>query len=93
MIKLNSHSLAKDQINNLTMQDPHSKPWKKLFEETLNKCFPEAHYVSVKDLKLAGLYLCVFVKVDLKSSVEDCRSSTVAAGVLGKLVNIFISLI
>ena len=71
------------------MQDPHSPHWRRLIESSLLSVYKGTNYSLLKHVKLAGLYLCIFIKSKYKMEIRDCRSSTVAVGVLGKLVSFF----
>jgi hypothetical protein len=87
IIQLTSHSLAKDQINSLAMQeDLVTKQWRGNILNALNSVYSDSEYSILKDQRLAGLYICIVIHKRIKEKISELQSSAVAVGVLGKIV-------
>lgn len=89
LIELTSHSVAQDEAKSKIaktnlVRDHICKFWARSLENTLN-C-GSADYSLLKDIRLAGVYLAVFVKSYLRSRIFQVRADISKAGVLGKLV-------
>lgn len=90
LIELSSHIVAQDEAisqiakTNL-VRDNICKYWARKLETTIN-C-GTTDYSLLRDIRLAGVYLAVFVKSSLRSRIFQIRASITKVGVLGKLGN------
>ena len=91
LIELSSHSVAQDEAKSKIVKanlvsDNICKYWSKLLLSSLNSGNP-GKYVLLKDVRLAGVYLSVFLKKELQVTVLKTKSNVTKVGVLGKLVS------
>ena len=91
IIQLSSHSLAQDealaQITKTKMiRDTVCKFWSSKIKNTLSHYADE--FCLLKDIRLAGVYLAVFVKKSLRNEITEVRSNSTKVGVLGKIVSV-----
>ena len=85
VIKLSSQSLALDQASRtIVSQDPHTKGWEENIESVING--KGINYYLIKDMRIAGISICIYAKMKMKNLIKNIDCSTVAAGVLGKIV-------
>ena len=89
MIELSSQSLAKDHAITSLGIDEKSKAWKKEFDNNFVHQTLQP-FVYLKDIRIAGIYLCIYVKHSIYSFIENIQISSVSVGVLGKIVCCFI---
>merc|ERR1712110_193836 len=85
LIELTSHSLAQDEaMSKITkthlVRDNICKFWANKLQMTLDY-YPE-EFSFLKDIRLAGVYLAVFVKKSLRQHVHDIRAHSTKAGML-----------
>lgn len=93
LIELSSHSVAQDEAKSQIAKthlgggDKVCKYWTNLLLDTLNYGKTTEKYKLIKDARLAGVYLAVFIKIDLRIPIINIRSNITKVGVLGKLVS------
>src|SRR3990167_5675483 len=101
LIQLTSQSLAQDEAykqitKTKIVKDSHTKYWKSRIEFCLSRNSSASNFQSkqkytlVKDIRLSGIYLCVYVKSELYPFVQNVAVGNTKVGMLGKIVFFFL---